>query len=195
MSYAIQPYSVSLAALEKCLGSRKRRLVKKLCREFGNGFAEIDELDEGSVPMERALTHLVMGEGLDENSGSKYGYALELLCGHFGHVLSNRCWSAMRSAWTEAVDEALVEVGVAPEQFSVNAHLVSRGSPIPLPPIDDFPAIGYLGVEEIPSIAGVLAQSVGAGVEDAEIGDSITEIRNWLSRCGRDHTDLVCFYS
>ena len=64
----------------------------------------------------------------------------------------------MRSDWFEEVDGALEEVGVAEDTFRTWNQLAWRGAPIELPPIDDFPAIGYLRAAEIGAVAGELSK-------------------------------------
>ena len=44
------------------------------------------------------------GEPLRANYGHKYAYAVEMLCWHFGERLPDRCSSAMRGEWADAVD-------------------------------------------------------------------------------------------
>ncbi len=194
MSYAIHPYAVSVSAIKKCIGSRDARLVKELTRKFADEFAEIDELDEDAIPMERALSRLVMGEKLGESYGYKYGYALKSLCEHLGNMLNNEHRSALGWEWIEEVDSALAELGVDKKIFRVDPHLTTRGAPIPLPRIDDFPAIGYLLEAEMPKVLMEFAKFKDAEIEDEEVRDSISEMRTWLDRCTRTHKDLVCFY-
>lgn len=194
MSYAIHPYAISVAAIKKCVGSYDARLLKKLNRQFRNEFGEIDELDEDAIPVEQALSHLVMGGQLDERSGFKYGYALKFLCEYFGKMLTNECWSSVGWDWIEEIDNALADVGVDGKAFRVDPHLTTRGAPIPLPPIADFPAIGYLLEGEMADVVAELEQLEDADNENDEIRDSIDEARKWFNLCSRTHKDLVCFY-
>jgi hypothetical protein len=48
-----------------------------------------------------------MGEHLDEEAGSQYGYALELLCRHFGEVILPDAWGGVR--WMAVEDASLVD--------------------------------------------------------------------------------------
>lgn len=195
MSYAIHAYAVSLGTLKKSVGSQKGRLVKKLHREFGSDFEEIDELDEDAVPVQQAISDLVMGEAQDADSGFKYGYALEFLCRRFGEWLPNRHWSAMRWEWIEEVDAFLAEAGVGEAALRVGHHLVGRGSPIPIPAIDDFPAIGYLSHAEIVAVAPAVKALVDADPDSDDTHDAVAEMYGWFDHCLRGSVDLVCFYS
>jgi hypothetical protein len=194
MSYAIHPYAVSLPALKKCVGSRDAQLLATLIRKFSAEFDDIDELDEEAVSVERALTQLVMGEKLDEWSGFKYAYGLKFLCEHIGNLLTNRHWSAVGWEWIEDVDKVLSALGIEEKVFRVGSHLSTRGAPIPLPRIVDFPAIGYLLEAEIAKVATELTRVRDADIDDEEIRESVGEIRKWVDHCTRSHKDLVCFY-
>lgn len=194
MSYAIHPYEVSVAAVKKCIGSRNKRLLKKLNRSFRTFFDELDEIDEDAVPMKKALTQMIMGEKLDENSGFKYGYALKFLCEHVGNMLTNEYWTAMRWEWIEQVDGALAALRIDEKVFRVDPHLTTRGPPIALPEINDFPSIGYLLEAEIAKAAVELGHVSDTDIDDEEISESVGEVRKWLDRCSRSHKDLVCFY-
>jgi hypothetical protein len=165
-----------------------------LTRRFRDEFDEVDELDEDAIPVERALSQLVMGEKFDERFGFKYGYALKFLCEHCGKMLTNEHWSALGWDWIEDVDNALANLGIDERVFRVDPHLSTRGSPIPLPRIDDFPSIGYLLEPEIAKVRIEFELLKDAGIEDEEIRESVGEIRKWLDRCTRSHEDLVCFY-
>lgn len=192
MSYGIHPIALSLDKLSAQLGSGKQRLLKKINKRFGHEFEEIDELDEDCVSVSDALTHLVLGEALDENSGFKYGYALKQLCRLLGEELTNVHWSAMRSEWFEEFDCALEDQGVPEDILRSEMHFAGRGSPVPLPPIDDFPAISYLRNEEMAAIAQALS-TVG-GDPDDDVGQSIGEVQYWLKHCRHKHQDIIFFY-
>ena len=114
---------------------------------------------------------------------------------HLGEFLPNRHWSAMRGDWFEEVDGALEELEVAEEVFRTWLHLAGRGAPIELPPIDDFPAIGYLREAEIAGVAIELEKVDRLDAEeDTDVRESLNEVRAWLKTCARSHRDLICFY-
>ena len=194
MSYAIHPYAVSVDAIKKTLGSNDRRLLKKLIKRFRGDFPGIDELNDEAVTVEKAISDLIMGAQLDESSGFKYGYALKFLCEDLGAMLTNAHWSAMGWDWIEDVDAELNRLGLDADTFRVEPHLTTRGAPISLPQINDFPSIGYLLEAELAKASLAFADIKYDGLMDDEIRDSITEIRKWFDTCPRKHVDLVCFY-
>jgi hypothetical protein len=63
------------------------------------------------------------------------------------------------SKWAEKADNALEPVGVDEKTLRLS-QLMNRGSPIPLPLIEDFPGIGYMTHKEIMA-------AVEAFIEDA----------------------------
>lgn len=194
MSYGIHPYAVNLGKLHGLLGSGKRRLAAKLGKQFRDECLEIDEFDEDFLSTESALEHLLMGTALNEEAGGKYGFALKFLCEHLGIFLSNANWSAMRGDWFESVDEALSEAGVPEDLFRSGHHLITRALPIlQLPLIEDFPAIGHLTSEEMPTIGDALRTAI-TQIEDEEIVESLQEVLGWLEICQKKRLALICFY-
>lgn len=194
MSYGVSPYAVSIAAVQACLGSQNAQLLQTLTEEFQSAFRNIDRIDEEAVPVQQALSQLIMGEPPDEDYGYKYGYALEFLCDHFGEMQSNQQWSSMRWDWVETVDQALADFGVPAQTFRVSRHLLCRDAPVPLPRIEDFPSIGYLRESEIARAQTTLDQLPLDQLENQEIADSLREVRRWLAHCQLSHQDLICFY-
>jgi len=192
MTYAVHPFAVSLTALKKTLGSSDRAFLQRVTKKFQDEFQELDELDEDTVPMRQALEHLVTGARPDEDSGFKYGYALKFVCAVLGTALSNQAWSSMDWETFEGIDRALRTIGVKKQTFETQT-LVTRGSPVPLPKIPDFPSIGFVRESEIAPVA--LALSTARIRElDEEIQQSVQQVRDWLDHCARGHLDLVCFY-
>lgn len=148
-----------------------------------------------------ALRHLIMGEERDRRIGFKYGYVLEVLCRHFGEGLPNDLWCDLRSChgWFEELDDTLRLAGVPAESLSIREHLVGRGSPVPLPKIRDFPAIGYLRGEEVRRALDALGKAKidDIGEEEEEepwLPEGLDDVRGWLRKCVETGRDLVCFY-
>lgn len=209
MSYGISPIAVSLTMLQRDVIGEKRKpslmqrllgstsptdqLVDLMRQEFAYRFEE-DEVDEEDEPsLEEALAQLLTGGEQHEDYGHKYGYALEMVCEHFGERLSNSHWSAMHSDWIDEVEQAMVEAGIDPQVLSVGRHLFYRGSPIAISTPYDFPAIGYMRVSEMPAAT----QAIDAGNlsdMDEEVRESVLQIRQWLTRCIETDRDLICFY-
>lgn len=194
MSYAIHAFAVPASALEKAAGSKNRRLLKKVVAKSRDDFEEIDEFEEEVASVEQTLSDIVNGADRDEDAGFKYGYALKFLCEHLGRMLPNDAWCSIRGDWIDTVDEALDDAGVDRDLIRIADHLVGRGAPISIPPIDDFPAIGYLSESECGRAAAELTPERLATVEDEDTRMSIGQVSSWIDQCIRKHCDLVCFY-
>jgi hypothetical protein len=197
MSYAIHPIAVSLLTVQKSLGSKSAKLSANIRTQHKRRFADDEEeldREEKETSLAEALGHMIDGGKYDERYGHKYGYALEMICEHFGERLPNRCWSATGSDFLEAVDEALQTAGIDNKAFSVYGHLCGRGAPLKLPPIGDFPDIGYVRESELAKALEALAPGKLKTIDDEEARASLAEARGWLDHCARGHLDLVCFY-
>lgn len=206
MGYILTATAVDLGKVAAAVGSRNKRLVSTLIKKFGDEFDQYDEAaadfaddedGEDALTMADVLRQMVMGEEYNEELGFMYGYALDFLCRHFGEELPNEHWSAMPSgsSWAKAVDQGLKAAGVPERVLRAEKHLLSRGSPIPIPEIDDFPGIGYLKLKEVQAAQEALAQARLAAIKDREVLGSIEQMRDWLRTCADSGCDLVCFYA
>lgn len=148
MSYSLTPYFVDLEQLRRSIGSKDETLLASVAAADPVGDDDESGHDEagdeaGEIPLQRTVRHLVMGEPLDARSAHQYGYALKELCSHLGEAVPERdCWESIH--W-----EVLEATGM-------EAVLEQTGSPVPLPPIADFPAIGHLPAERITEILSKL---------------------------------------
>jgi hypothetical protein len=143
----------------------------------GEGYdpvAHFDCLHDMGDPVGAA--QMVMGEEYDEEAGFVYGYALEFICRHLGEFLPNGEWSAMRAEWAETADRALEASGVGEKALRLR-RLMSRGSPVPLPEIEDFPAIGYLRLEEVQAALAAFGEDQLAAVKDKELRSYLAKLR------------------
>lgn len=91
---------------------------------------------------------MVFGEAYDPRLGFAYAYVFEQLCNHHGQFLDNSAWFPIRFEFFEQIGRALDRAGVSTEAFTVEC-LISRKTPIPLPPIDEFPSVGGLAEDEV----------------------------------------------
>lgn len=152
MSYGVQAYAVDLAVVKKTVGSGNAVLAKRLAKSQAREIEQIDDVDfdEGLTPAAKVLETLIV-EGApeeteeDETPGYKFGYALEILCREKGEWLPASAFSAMGSEYVDALDAALKK---AKSKRKV-ASILFRGSPVPLPEIADFPAVGWLSADEV----------------------------------------------
>jgi hypothetical protein len=210
MSYGIMAFAVSLDRVESVLASAKRgllgrlfgtptdSLMKTLKQKFAYRFEEdeddFDEEDEEeTLTLEQALVDLLHGNKLNSSFGHKYGYALELLCDHFGESLDNSAWDAMGVDWAVQVEEEMQQAGIDENTISPMGHLMFRGPPIQIPKPEDSPAIGFLRSSEIDRAASAIDGADPSNM-DEEAAESVMQIRAWLRRCEQLNCDLVCFY-
>ena len=144
------------------------------------------------------LRHMIMGEEYDQRVGFKYGYALEAICAHFGEHLDDEEWWAPGSIqawkWLKRIDSELGAAGVSEKTFRVKDHLMGRGTPIPIPDIDDFPSIAYMTLSEIKQAHKELASANVDAIGDESIRTSLGQVQQWFQACIDSKRDLVCFY-
>jgi hypothetical protein len=200
VSYHLTPIAIDLDALRAAIGSRDAALMGKIRGRFYADSKRIDRLlkevldpDEEPLTTGDILRHLIMKEPYREDAGFAYGYCLELLCYQLGDELNNSEWSAMHDDWFDTVASALRDSGVNTSALSIRA-LAFRGSPVSLPPIDDFPGIGYLTTAEIGTARAALAAADLSRSGD-EAAASIRQVAEWLSTCAGSNRDLICFYA
>jgi hypothetical protein len=203
MGYILTPIAVDLGRVSGAIGSKNKRLISALVKVFGDDFDQFDEMaadyadeDDEALTMRAALTQMVMGEEYNEELGFMYGYALEFICLHLGEHLPNTGWSAMPrgTAYAKKADAALKRAGVAEDVFQIS-QLMNRGAPVPLPLIEDFPAIGYMRVKEIKAALKEFSEDRLTAVKDEEVRESLAEVRGWLVTCAGSGRDLICFYA
>jgi hypothetical protein len=201
VSYQLSPIAIDLDALRAAIGSRDAALMGKIRGRFYADSKRIDRLlkevldpDEEPLASGDVLRHLIMGEPYREDAGFAYGYCLELVCRQVGKALPNSAWSAMRSGWFDTIAAALRDGGVNSSALSIR-NLAFRGSPVALPPIDEFPGIGYLTKAEIGTARAALAAADLSRSGDEEVAASIRQVAEWLNTCTDSNRDLVCFYA
>jgi hypothetical protein len=203
MGYILNPIAVDLKKVAGVIGSKNKKLLGTLVKQFGGSFEEIDEMaadftdeedGEGATTVRDALTQMVMGQEYNDELGFVYGYALEFICSHFGSLLSNENWSAMPSPskWAQKADKALESVGVDEKTLRLS-QLMYRGSPIPLPLIEDFPGIGYMTHKEIVAAVEAFSEDKLDAVKDEAVREALSEVRGWLWSCEDSGEDLICF--
>ncbi len=202
MGMILSPYAVDIQKLSGLIGSKNKRIVTTLAKKFAEEIEEIDETvaedaddeDDEMLTTRDALNQMVMGEEYNDDFGFVYGCALELLCRQFGEFLPNEEWSAMRSTWVAKADKALKSAGVGVKILQVE-RMISRGSPIPIPEIEDFPSIGFMRLSEITTALNEFGEDKLASVKDKEVRAALAEVRGWLESCVASKRDLVCFYA
>ncbi len=80
MSYVLTPYLIDLEELRRTVGSRRQPLITATLDGDPNELKDSWETNEDAqiesqVSLDQAVRHLVMGEPLEKDAGSEYGYA------------------------------------------------------------------------------------------------------------------------
>ncbi|MFC5748853.1 DUF7691 family protein [Actinomadura rugatobispora] len=204
MGYGVTPYSVNVNVL------RSPHTYTQDPEDFlawiQDRFCKDDEDEEYEYgPTRQSMREMFFDQPLTGTEGLVYGNTLRAFCDTFGGMLGNGHWYPVGFSWFDTVRDALAQVGVS---FDPN-DLIYSGSPVTMPPIDDFPCIGYLERDEALSLAEQLDaadlsaigdQKVTGSIREMVIG-SIRELHGWLKQCKADgehetdNYDLVCFYS
>ena len=210
MGTNLTPIAVEHGRLKAACGSRDRDLLNSVLKKFKRDFGQFDEMGEdldalgeddapagNSITMKEALGHLILGEEYNQKAGFMYGYALQFLCLHIGTGLPNDHWCSLRGSWSwfPDVDKALEDLGVPEERLRVQGHLTRRGSPVPIPAIEDFPAIGYLKQDEIKPVAEILNDEKVQAIEFEPMRESIKELLAWIRKCIKLRRELICFHA
>ncbi|MBS0261489.1 MAG: hypothetical protein JSS02_05985 [Planctomycetes bacterium] len=179
MSYTLAAFAVDLGQLQAVFGSQDQSLLKSIMSEQAAEFVSNDrwfkeDLAPGQPSLREALEQIVTGQLHPvAGSGFQYGYATELLCRHLG---------------IEIPTEELVFVS----ELEIDTKLLTSGPPLPTPPPDDFPEIGYLTAEQV---AEEFVKFSHLG--EIESGDDFTPARheyvNLLDEAKQNHLGLVTF--
>ncbi|MFD0857082.1 hypothetical protein ACFQ07_33050 [Actinomadura adrarensis] len=189
MSYGIMPYAVNINVL------RSPHTYTSDPDDFLAWIQERHCKDNDYGPTRESMREMFFGEPLTGAEGHVYGYTLKALCETFGAMLPNANWYPVRMRWFDAVQDALTQIGV---RFDPT-DLIYSGSPIPLPPIEDFPSIGHLRRDEAIPLGEALDAADISLISDENLTESIRELHGWLKQCSNAETemdsyDLVCFY-
>ena len=210
MGTTLTPIAVELDRLKAVCGSGDRGLLNSVVKAFKRDFGQFDEMGEdlddwgedddapagNSITMKEALGHLVMGKGYNPRAGFMYGYALMFICRHIGAALPNGHWCSVSGwSWFPDVDKALEDLGVPEGVLRVQGPLTRRGSPVPIPEIEDFPAIGYLRQDEVRLAAGELDEGKVKSVEPEPLRRGLEELLAWVRECQETKRDLICFHA
>lgn len=207
MGYGISPIATDLAKVKKAIGSKDRQLLAKLRKACRDQFENIDDIDadefeeddeeeegpgEKRIDTRTAMGQLINGEKLSPRFGFRYAYCLEMICTYYGEMMVNDKFCPMHMEWAERVDKSLKKAGVPAKVFSF-LKVMYRGTPVKLPPPDDFPGVGYLTAREIVRVLPYFAK-VKLDKVDADVRDAITQVRSWLETCARKKCDFITFY-
>jgi hypothetical protein len=194
MSHGAVAYATDIPRIRRFVGSGDQDVLAEA--ELRLRSRTLAELTEGypadwrlPTPQE-ALAQLINGADYDDRIGFVYAYALEALIETYGAVLDNGAWYPVPQDRARNVELALAGLGASvPVE-----RLVWGGSPVSLPRIEDFPAIGHLEADQV-LLAHEAINSIDVGaVEDDALRDSVQGVRSWLDVAVQLSYGLVCFY-
>lgn len=196
MGYGVSAYAVDDSVWE-IVGSRSEELVSLLewgaddLIEFLDDALATRRTDGRPMPDARAtLRQLVMGEPLDARAGVAYAYWFVRMC-ESGQFLPNDAWVPIRMDFFHEVEHALERLGVV--NVSVR-NMVFGGLPIPLPPPEDFPGMGYTARKDMRALLERLSPVDLDAEPNRYLREAIAQLTGWLRTCADGELDLVCFY-
>ena len=180
MSYSIHPYLLNLSELENSFRSGSQAWADALVGKFEHELKQNDEwfkseIVGGSPSLAKALRELIMGSPSSTRHVFQYGYALELLCRHFGRKLENAGFVEYHSGWLEKVGGVSAVLGAGP--------------PVAIPRSNDFPMIGHATPRDAIKI---LATEPTEG-NDPEVEEAREVFRWWLEQAVKESKGLVLF--
>ena len=179
MGYHTSIYAVDLQRLRSAFGSNDTQLLDEIAETCREAFAESNEwfateIANGALTREAALAELIRGTlSAAESSAFQYGYALETLCRHVG---------------TQLETDMLGEIG----GIGLADELATSGPPVPIPPPDDFPVMGYLTHQQAAAELHRIAASPPSHPEPS-VRLAIEQLRSCLEHASRQRVDLVAF--
>lgn len=223
MPSSIVPFLIDFAEVKAAFGCKDKDLFARIQKKARldsddtdvDDFEEADEEDEDidldeieELPSSRdALQHIIMGTPWARGIGSKYGYAFEAICKHFGNVLDREFWGETRGEYVAEFDKILSKVGVDPAMVSMS-KLINDSEEFELPTRADFPFIGSMTPAECRDASAmldkvdraVLEKACGklktkrGNVEPAFVLGCFDELVGWCKTATSAGKGLVVFY-
>jgi hypothetical protein len=187
MAITLTVYSVPWDELRGIPGSRQRKLVAEIEREYGPRHS-LDEMflkAESPWTLGEAVRQIVNGATLDPGWGTAYAYAVEAICWSLGTMFEGQL--SMRER--QAIDRFLKPLS-CPVRL---CDLGSRGSPLPIPDPGNPPAVGYWTPEEVLQ-AGPFFEDLSLEGAGQPIIRGMKKINRWLDEAfDHDGDGLVGF--
>ena len=150
MGYHLFSFGINTEKLKSVFGSKNQKtfeLVKN--SEIFEGYRDIDDMiEKDQITIETALKDIINGEILNQKSGYVYGYAVISLCATLGETLPYE--QEIKLGYeTDFIDKYFQE-DFKKKSFSIEKTiLVQNESPFKLPPIVDWPLIGFLSYSDL----------------------------------------------
>lgn len=179
-------YAVDMDRMRAACGSRDAATLAEILRDQEEVFTlyadQLDEEDASGFSFRDALADLLAGEfRAPEDRRFLYGYAIEILCRHFGEVIP------------VPGDEEFGEIG-DPADLEIDASpLVGGQLPLPVPPWRDTPYVRYLPAEQVVQEAARLA-AMDLSHPDGDVQEGretlLYQLR-WAAERGRGFVTVV----
>lgn len=195
MGYGAMVYAVDLDRVRADVASGDPEKAERYAATFTAQSPDIQDLIDDTatgVTLADVARHMILGEPYDERIGFAYGYFLKHLCETHGTFQDNRSWMPVPVDFPERLDDYLAEHDLLADGFTVS-DLMFGGSPVPLPPIDDFPGIGYRESGTLTEPASALARAGAIDMPD-EFSRAVYDTFQWLARTDSRKLSLVAFF-
>ncbi|GAB5543896.1 MAG: hypothetical protein SangKO_036560 [Sandaracinaceae bacterium] len=135
MGYSTRYLASDIFAVRGSIGSGDEALLAEIEKKSADQIRHVDAWFEGEAPsLREALRELIIDcPVVTEASAYMYWYAVELLCEHHGTDLGSADWRALYG------------------EDPLPTRLAEWTSPLDLPEPPDFPAIAFVGLEQMPA--------------------------------------------
>lgn len=180
MAFSTVAFAVDIEVIRTVYGSNDQTLYWTIEEKFSYELQHNDlwfeeEIQRGAITLRDALVHIIEGRPQDNPATAfQYGYAVELLCKHFGHFLEG-----------DGLINRIVDL-------EIQTAILESGVPIPVPPPPDIPIIGHLTSEQvIDEYIHLKEQSLIH--PDQYIEDARQEFRSFLRQAHQKGLGLVSF--
>jgi hypothetical protein len=199
MGYGAQAWAVDLGLIRGEIGSGDPELARRHGLRFTEHLRDvqsfIDDVTgaDGAVTMADVARHMILGEPYDDRLGFAYGYFLQYLCEVQGTWMHNPSMMPIAVDLPERLDRVLAERGLLADGFSVS-DLLFGGAPVPLPPIGDFPGIGFREFGALEEPAGRLARLGTMDDVAEEFAGPAYDVFQWLSQAHDMKRSVVSFF-
>src|SRR5262245_21450577 len=155
MGYGFSVYSVDLKKLRTARGSKNARLAAAIKKKQAERFTHADDwfaddIASGAPSLATALDELIAGKPTKKKYGFQYGYAIELLCEHFGKRIDEGDLSSR-------IDESLDPLLAKAKKPTLSKLLRSGVFPLAIPEPRDFPEIGTIDAKAMTALGSALA--------------------------------------
>jgi hypothetical protein len=144
MGYYIFSYAIDANKIKSAFGSKDQELLDTTKNtESYEAYSDIYASFEGQLSTEKALEDIINGNKMDVYSGPAYGYALICLCEAMG-IKSPYTEDIKLGKHTDLINQYLEEDFGIDDIDIEEMLLMENSNPFTIPPIGDFPAIGFL---------------------------------------------------